>query len=127
MRKISSLHPTDQIPVPPDTVITLLLTGGSSAQAMDWATSTGAVANAATASVGIVRVTPLTTAGAAAHCFLNLYSTAAAVASSGTSISSSGVNHPVLNPSAFQVSGASTGFSVAAYTSGVVMIEAWSK
>jgi hypothetical protein len=127
MRKISSLHPTDQVPVPPDTVQTLLLTGGSSAQALDWQTSTGAVANAAAAGVGIIRVTPLTTAGAAFHCFLNLFSTAAAVASSGTSISSSGVNHPVINASAFQVAGGSTGFSVAAYTSGVVMIEQWGK
>ena len=127
MRAHGSLHPTDLIPVPPDTVMTFLMTGGSSAQASDWATSTGAVADAAAADVNIVRLTGMTTAGAQFNFMANLFSSGAAVAASGTSISSSGTNHPVLGQATFQVPGGSTGFSVAALTSGNIMVEMWKK
>ena len=127
MRAIGTLHPTDQVPVPPDTVTTFLMTGGSSAQAADWLSSGSTItANAAVAGVGVVRITPITTAGGAFFCMANLLSTQAAVPTSGTSIST-GASHPVMSPSAFQVPGGSTGFSIAAITSGIVIIEQWRK
>jgi hypothetical protein len=36
-------------------------------------------------------------------------------------------NAPVMSAREFQVTGGSTGFSLAAYTSGVVMVECWRK
>ncbi len=127
MRAYGALHPTDLIPTPPDTVQTFLMTGGSSGQASDWATSTGAVANAAAAGVQIARLTGLTTAGLSFNFMANLFSTGAVVAAAGTSISSAGVSHPVLGQATFQIPGGSTGFSVAALTSGNVMVEMWRK
>ena len=127
MRAHGSLHPTDNIPTPPDTVQTFLMTGGSSGQASDWATSTGAVANAQAAGVQIARLTGLTTAGVQFNFMANLFSTGAAVAASGTSIASSGTSHPVLGQATFQIPGGSTGFSVAAFTSGNIMVEMWRK
>ena len=128
MRAIGTLHPTDQVPVPPDTVTVFIMTGGSSAQAADWLSSGSTVtANAAVAGVGIVRITPVSTGGGAFFCMANLLSTAAAVPlTSGTSVSS-GASHPVSSPSAFQVPGGSTGYSFAALTSGIVIMEQWRK
>lgn len=125
MRAYGVLHPTDLIPVPPDTVKTFLMTGGSSAQGSDWETSTGAVANAGAAAVHIARFTGLSTAGAQLNFNINLFSTAAAVSASGTSISSSGVSHPVLGQATFQIPADSTGFSIASLSSGNVMVEQW--
>lgn len=119
MRPICTLHPTDQIPAPPDTVNTILLTGGSSAQAMDWPAGTQ-----------IARITPMTTAGAAFYVMANLGSTAAAVPSSGSTVGTTAlpfVNHPITGQMAFQIPGASTGFSVAAFTSGYAIVECWRK
>jgi hypothetical protein len=127
MRNLGTLHPTDGTPLPPDTVKTFLMTGGSSAQASDWETSTGAVANAAAAAVHVIRITPATTAGGQFFANVNLYSGAAAVPASGTSVSSAGVSHPVMAPTMFQVPGNSTGYSIAAYTSGTVQVEMWRK
>ena len=129
MRAIGTLHPTDGIPLIPDTVTTLLMTGGSSAQAGDWLSSgSTAVANAATAGVSIVRLSGMTTAGAAFLFSANLKSTRAAVPASGTSIASSGVNLPIATgPRLFQVPADSTGWSVAAFTSGYVIMEQWRK
>tara|TARA_R110000868_G_scaffold142759_8_gene360227 strand:- start:6973 stop:7362 length:390 start_codon:yes stop_codon:yes gene_type:complete len=127
-RQIGTLHPTDQVPVPPDTVTTFLMTGGSSAQAADWLSSgSTAAASAAVAGVHIVRITPLTTAGGTFFCAANLMSTAAAVPTSGTSIASTGVSHPVMAATLFQVPGGSTGFSFAAFSSGIVQMEQWRK
>ena len=114
MRAIGTLHPTDQVPVPADTVATFLMTGGSSAQAMDWPSP----------KPNIVRITPATTAGGAFFTNVNLGSTAAAVPSSALSTGTF-VNHPVMSASVFQVPNASTGFSVACYSSGLVMVEMW--
>lgn len=129
MRAYGALNPIDKIPVPPDTVTTFLMTGGSSAQAQDWLSSgSTATANAGVAGVQIVRLTGMTTAGGAFLFTANLFSTGAAVASSGTSIASSGVNVPIATgPREFQVLGASTGFSFAAFTSGYVIMEQWRK
>lgn len=127
-RQIGTLHPTDQVPTPPDTVTTFLMTGGSSAQAQDWLSSgSTAVTNAAAAGVHVVRITPLTTAGGVFYVAANLMSTGAAAPASGTSVSSAGVNHPIMSPSVFQVPGGSTGFSFFSYSSGLVQMEQWRK
>lgn len=126
MRRLATLHPQENIPAPPDTVQTLLI-AGSSGQALDWATSTGAVANAATADVNIVRFSGFSTAGQTINFMVNLFSTAALVPSSGTSISSTGTNHPVMGQGTFQIPGGSTGWSVASLTSGYVIAEQWAR
>jgi hypothetical protein len=118
MRSISMLHPNDGIPVPPDTVCTLLI-AGSSGQAMDWPSGSN-----------IIRATGVTTVGAALNFMVNLFSTQCAAPASGSSAAtaaSSGVNHPVNGSGMFQVPGASTGFSVAALSSGYIMIECWKR
>jgi len=126
-RASSKLHPTDGVPVPPSTVITFLMTGGSSAQASDWYDDTGtAAATAQAAGVHLVRVTPVTTAGGSFFCNVNLMSTSATVPSSGVTISTTS-RAAVTTPREFQVPGGSTGFSVASPTSGNVIVECWKK
>lgn len=115
MRGIGSLHPTDGVEVPPDTVQTYLLAGGT-AQAIDFSTGTQ-----------MLRLTGLTTANAQLNFFANLNSTGAAVPSTGTSTSSSAINQPVLGVRSFQIPGASTGYSLIAQTSGYVIAECWKK
>ena len=130
MRAFGTMHPTDgDVPLPADTVVTVLLTGGSSAQASDWLSSgSTALANAGVAGIGIARLTGMTTAGSAFFFSANLKSTSAAVPASGTSIASSGVNLPIATgPRLFQVPADSTGWSVAAFTSGYVVMEQWRK
>lgn len=115
----------NDIPAPPDTVVTLLLTGGSSAQAADWPSTLAQ----------LVRVTGLSTAGAAFTVFFNARSTHAAVGASGTSVTtgtsvgSTGNTYPIYLgvPRAFQIPGGSTGWSVAAYTSGLAIVEIWKR
>jgi hypothetical protein len=103
------------------------MTGGSSAQASDWPDDTGtAAANAATAGIHLVRITPVSTAGGAFFCTANLFTTAASVPSSGITVSTTS-RVPVPSAREFQVAGASTGFSLAAYTSGIVQVECWHK
>src|SRR3990167_5074569 len=106
---------TNDIPGYPDTIHRILLTGGSSAQSMDWGSTLSQLA----------RFTGMTTAGAAFAIFVNLVSTHAAVPASGSSVTtgttagSTGNDIPVgPNPSfrEFQVPAWSTGFSVAAWS-----------
>jgi len=129
MRAYGALSPIDQIPLPPDTVQTLLI-AGSSGQAMDWAAST---VGAASARAHLVRFTGFSTAGAQLNFMANLVSTHAGAPSSGTSVTtgttagSTGNNIPVLGQGTFQVPPWSTGFSVAALSSGYVMAEVWKK
>jgi hypothetical protein len=122
LRASGMMHPTDSVPVPADTVTTFLLTGGSSAQAVDLPTN---------AAGGLVRVTPFTTAGAAFLAHMCFGSTRAAVPSSGTTNSSapsSGVTCiPIPFQTSFQMPGDCTGYSVAAFTSGYVQVEYWKK
>lgn len=115
MRAYGTLHPTDLIPTPPDTVNTLLI-AGSSGQAMDWPTGTQ-----------IARLSAVSTVGASLNFMVNMFSTACAAPASGSSASSTGTNHPVMGSGTFQVPGGSTGFSVAALSSGYVMVECWRK
>lgn len=108
-----------------DTVHTMLLTGGSSAQAMDWGSSLSQIA----------RITGVSTGGAAFSVFANLVSTHAAVPASGSSVTtgttagSTGNTYPVLAgvPREFQIPAWSTGFSIAAYTSGIAIVEVWKR
>ena len=113
MRAYGALHPTEQVPKPADTVLTLLI-AGSSGQAMDWP-----------AGVDIVCFTGRSTAGAALNFEVNLESTRAAAPSSGTSTIGSTCAYPVIGQRFFQVPGGSTGFSVAALSSGYVSAECW--
>lgn len=119
-RAVGALQPTDNIPVPPDVLSHFLMTGGSSAQSADYPTG-----------AQIMRITPYTTAGGSFFCFLCPGSTSATVASSGTtqsSAASSGVSSiPIPFQLSMQIPGGSTGYSVAAYTSGVVSVEFWKK
>lgn len=129
MRAYGALSPIDQIPLPPDTVQTLLI-AGSSGQAMDWANST---VGASTVGAHLARFTGISTANAQLNFMVNLVSTHAAVPSSGTSITtgttqgSTGNNIPVLGQAIFQIPPWSTGWSVAALTSGYVIAEVWRK
>lgn len=115
MRPYGARSPTELIPVPPDTVNTLLI-AGSSGQSMDWP-----------AGAQIVRLTGQSTTGASMNFWVNLFSTAATVPATGSSVSSSGVNHTVMTSHTFQVPGGSTGFSVAALSSGYISVECWRK
>lgn len=129
MRAYGALSPIDQIPLPPDTVQTLLI-AASSGQAMDWANST---IGSSDVRAHLVRFTGFTTAGAQMNFMANLVSTHAGAPSSGTSITtgtsggSTGNSIPVLGQGTFQIPPWSTGFSVAALSSGYVMVEVWKK
>lgn len=135
MRTYGTISPTDQVPLPPDTVATFVVTG-SSQQASDWF-STGSTALTFAGQSGangpqIVRFTGLTSAGSSMFNFMvNLFSTLAAmIPSSGTTVgmgNSSGVSHPVLGQAVFQLPGRSTGYSIAAMTSGYIFVEMWRK
>ena len=126
MRTYGSLHPTEGIPTPPDTVQTMLL-AAATAQAFDWQTSAGAVANAGVAGVSIAWFTGQTTANAALNFSVNLFTTGVISPTSGTSVGSSGVSHPVNGAAVFQIPANSTGWSAIALTSGYVMSEQWRK
>lgn len=121
-------------PLPPDTVQTMLMTGGSSAQAMGWQTSAASTAvDAPTAGAHIVRFTGMTSAGAVFGFMVNLVSTHAAVPTSGavvttgTTAGSTGNNIPIVGSGIFLIPSWSTGYSVAAFTSGYVIAEIWRK
>lgn len=119
MRGISVLHPTDGVPVPPDTTQTLLI-AGSSGQAMDWPSGSSAGT--------ILRISAVSTVGVSLNFFANLESTKAAAPSSGQSTQgTTGFGHPVMGSGMFQIPGGSTGYSVAALTSGYVISEFWKK
>lgn len=128
MRATGVMHPTDGPYVPPDTVTTLLLTGGSSAQAQDWLSSgSTALANASTGFIHIIKLTGMTTAGGAFAFNFQGFSTQAAVPSSGLFFGSTGIGVPITQPTYFQIPGGSTGWSVAAWSSGLVIMEQWRK
>ncbi len=128
MRATGVMHPTDGPYVPPDTVTTLLLTGGSSTQAQDWQSSgSTAVASASVGAQHIVKVTPVSTAGGAFFVMFNAFSTGAVAPASGTTISASGVGQPINTPTFLQIPGGSTGWSAFSYTSGLVIVEQWRK
>jgi hypothetical protein len=120
MRAYGALSPIDQITQPPDTVQTLLI-AGSSGQAMDWGSTLAQ----------LVRFTGISTAAAAGamNFVVDLFSTNAVAPSSGTSITtgSSGNRILVIGSRTLQIPGGSTGWSVAAVSSGYVIAEQWRK
>lgn len=126
MRPIGLLQPTDQRPVAPDTVQTLLISAGTP-QNLDWFTSTGAAANAGLAGVQLVRITACTTAGVSMAAQVNLFTTGVSSLTSGTTIGSSGVTHTVPGQGSYQIASSSTGWSAAVLTSGYVTMEQWRK
>jgi len=107
------MHPLLGVEVPPDTVHTMILAGGT-AQAIDLTTGTN-----------IMRLTGLTTANAQLNFYANLNSTGASVPSSGATTASTAINQPVLGSRTFQIPGGSTGYSLIAQTSGYVVAECW--
>lgn len=122
MRPVGSLHPTESIPYPADSVQTMLI-ASSSGQAMDWPAGSG----------NLVRFTGMTTGGATMNFMVNLGSTYAAVPSSGSSVTtgttagSTWNNVPVIGQQTWQLPSFSTGWSCAALTSGYVIAEIWRK
>lgn len=131
MRAYSALNPIDQIPLPPDTVQTLLLAGGTG-QALDWAGSTiGSTAVLA----HIVRFSGVSTAAPALalQFHVNLVSTHASLPASGTSITtgttagSTGNTIHVVGERTLQIPPWSTGWSAIARSSGYVIAEIWKK
>jgi hypothetical protein len=135
MRSYGALNPLGTIPLPPDTVQTLLI-AGSSGQAVDWPGTTDgglSTSNRAGSHADLVCFTGLTTGGATFNFMVNLCSTHAAVPSSGTSVTtgttggSTGNNIPVIGEALFQIPPWSTGWSVAALSSGYVMAQVWRK
>jgi len=129
MRTYGALNPIDQISMPADTITTLLV-ANSSGQASDWANST---VGAFDAGAHLVRFTGASTAGVTLSFMVNLVSTHALIPSSGssvttgTSVGSTGNNIPVLGSRILQIPSWSTGFSVAAVSSGYIFAELWSK
>lgn len=116
MKTYGSMHPTDGgIPQPPDTVNTLLI-AGSSGQAMDWPAGTE-----------MARFSGTSTAGASLNFQVNPYSTSCAAPSSGSVTSSTGAQMAVTGTREFQIPGNSTGYSVAALSSGYIVVECWAK
>lgn len=121
MRSYGALQPTDQTPRPPDSVQTLFMTGGSSAQAIDWPSTLSQ----------LVEFTGMTSAGAEFGYTVNLVSTHAAVPSSGSSVTtgttagSTGNNLAVVGTARYQIPAWSTGWSAAAFSSGYVQAKIW--
>lgn len=119
MRSYGTLHPTQDAALPPDSANTLLI-AGSSGQAMDWPSGSSVG--------GIVRFSGVSTAGALLNFMVNLMSTKAAAPSSGASTEgTTGYGMHVQGTRLFQIPGDSTGFSVAALSSGYVTAEVWKK
>lgn len=119
MRAYGALSPIDQIPTPPDTIKTLLI-AGSSGQAMDWGST----------EIQLARFSGVSTAGALLNFWISPNSTRAAAPSSGSATGTTGGSYPsfpVLGERTMQVPPGSTGFSVAALSSGYITVEVWKK
>lgn len=125
MRQYGTLSANEIASVPPDTVQTLLI-AASSGQALDWLSSgSTAFTNAAQGYVNIVRISGFTTAGAVMNFIVDLFSTAASAPSSGSSFSSTSSRSVVMGSRVFEIPGGSTGWSVAALSSGYIICEQW--
>lgn len=115
MRKDGTLNPTDQVPIRPDTVGTIIGTSAGAIVAFDWPSGVN---------VGLV-----TFAGNVPF-YVNFASTFASTPStnsSGTTLSS-GLNELVPTAITRQIStGESTGYSIAFPTSGLVSASFWQK
>lgn len=119
MRPYGAGNPYQGIPIVPDSVQTLLI-AGSSGQAVNWLSTLAQV----------VRLSGVSTAGALLNFWVNLQTTHAAApttGSTGTSSGSSDQQIAVQGSRVMQIPGGSTGFSVAALSSGYITIETWRK
>lgn len=122
MRTYGTRNMVDDTPQTPDTVFTGLIGPGAPA-AFDWGSSQAQV----------VRFTGHSTAGVALQFYVNLLSTNAGAPSSGSSVTTGtsngapGNQMPINGTRLFQIPGGSTGFSVAALSSGYVFAEVWRK
>jgi hypothetical protein len=131
MRAYGALSPIDQISLPPDTVHTILLAGGT-AQSRDWESSASS-AGAAAVGAHLVRFSGISTAGVTLNFHANMISTHVVLPTSGTSITtgttagSTGNSLPVLGERTLQIPSWSTGWSVIARSSGYVLAEIWRK
>jgi hypothetical protein len=108
--------------VPPDQVLTLLI-AGSSGQAFDWPTG-----------ANIARFTGVSTGGATMNFYVDPSSTKASAPSTANGASSgwttqgtTGFGFAVHEQDTFQITGGSTGGSVAALSSGYISVEVWKK
>jgi hypothetical protein len=123
MRPYGRMNPTQDAETPPDTVTSILL-AANTAQAMDYPADAKMVRISARSSDG--------TTSTPAPCYMNFFSTLAAIPTSGTtaatntSAGSTGVTVPIFSERVFQVPGA-TGFSVCAPTSCWMHLEWWKK
>lgn len=125
MRQYGTLAANEIASVPPDSVQTLLI-AGSSGQALDWMSSGSTAFTAASQGpVNIVRFSGMTTAGAILNFIVDLQSTAASAPSSGSSFSSTSSRSVVMGSRVFEIPGGSTGWSVAALSSGYILCEQW--
>lgn len=115
MRSIAMLHPTDGIPLPPDTMSALVLTAGTA--------STLDVPSGATH----VRLVGQSTGGAQLPFFVNFASTAAVVpgASFGATTGTSSMSQGVIGTITQRLLGGITALGVVAQTSGIVTAEWW--
>lgn len=126
MRAYGARSPIDQIPLPPDSVQTLLI-AASSGQAMDWVNST---VGSSAVGAQLVRFSGQSTLGAQLNFYVSLNSTKAAAPSSGTSTGSTDGSLPsisVMGERTLQIPPGSTGFSVAGLAAGYVHAEVWRK
>lgn len=118
MRSIGTMHPTDGVPIIPDTSLNTALTGVTG----------NAIAYPAGATH--MRLSGASTAGAPWSFIFNPTSTGAAwpsTASSGATTSSSGVQILISAPTMYQIPGDQTNFSLISGTSGIVTAEFWKK
>lgn len=112
MRAYGVLHPTDLVPVPPDTVGVAIISTALAVVAQDWPSGAQIV-----------------TFGATMSFYANLGTTSVNVPStnqSGTTVSS-GLNEYVPPGATYQIPGASTGYSLTSPTSGVITMSFWRK
>jgi hypothetical protein len=110
MRAFGSLHPTEQIPVIPDTMGSFIISSAGAVITTDWPAGAEIVAFSGEGNF-----------------YVNWLSTGARVPttnSSGTTLSSDANE---LNPSVRQIPGASTGYSLTGASSGVVTAAFWGK
>ena len=121
MRAFGSMDPMSQVPLVPDTRLSLLLTAASG-QAFNWPSSEAQLIRVSVGS---------TISGVHGPAFFDFASTGAALPTTGgvftTLGSSGGIPVSVGQPRMFQRSADSTGFSVIAGSSVSICVECWKK
>jgi hypothetical protein len=108
MRTIGLMHPTDLIPVPPDTVGTAVISSASAVVALDYPDD-----------AHLVRF------GSTAGFWLDMESTSVAIPTASSKGTTAARNEYVESGMYYQIPGDSTGLSITAATSGVVSLSYW--